>query len=494
MSQQVGNFEQRRYARQFLLGPESAAAPRELSGAASWSKAAMLRTHSWLRVERAAAEGRELVCLGHVFDPAAPALGNTALVQALCDRSATFGEFEKASAALGGRWVALLRIGADARLYPDAAGLRSVFHARLDNGAVVAASQPELLSHAYGLRRDAGLDRAFRGHEHFASSWPCELTPYPGVRQLLPNHFLDLNTGEVRRFWPTAAASEIDIDIAVETIAAQLNGFVAAALNRGSAAMAMTGGYDSRTLFAAAGAARKMLTPFRVTGAHFPWYDTAIPRKLVRRFGGSLLEAAPRPASAEVRRLVRENVADLWYDPGEYILSAFDLPTSDFVLFGWLSEIARCFYYPDGSHPDKVDGAVLAEVSYFRGHPMATAEFERWLAGVPAGTGHAVLDLFYWEHRAGNWASLLAAACDAFCEPLAPYNCRALLQAALAVPVSFRRAPYELHRRICHHAMPGALDIPFNFSWRDTLRERALGVLPWRVRQWLQRSAATPAA
>jgi len=489
----TNDYEQQRHARQFLFGPPTAAAPAGLSSAIAWGEAAVVRMHPWLHAERATAADRELICLGHVLDPAAPTLGNAAVVAALCRQSGSFADFERASATLGGRWVALLRIGGEARLYPDAAGMRSAFHARLKDGAVVVASQPALLASAYGLTRDDEIDRGFRAHPHFANSWPCELTPYPGVRQLLPNHFLDLNSGEVRRFWPTTAGGQIDPDSAVETITTQLKGSVAAVLNRGSAVLAITGGYDSRTLFAAAGDARAGLKLFRVAGAHFPWYDTSIPRQLVRRFGGTLLEPAPRPCPAPLRKIMRENVAHMWSDPGEYILSTFETLESDFILFGWLSEIARCFYYPDGQHPQAVDGALLARVAHFLEHPMAIAEFERWLGDVPPAIGPAALDLFYWEHRAGNWASLLATACDTFCDSIAPYNCRALLQTALAVPLSFRRAPYELHRRICERAAPGMLDIPFNFSWRDTVRERLLGVLPWRVRRLL-RPDPVPAA
>lgn len=477
-------YEVHRHARQFVLGPPTRAHDA-LTQRLSWN-GRDLQCHPWLQLQRCATKSRELLLLGHVLDPDRPELDNRAVTQALFGSFATFHEFEAASARLGGRWIAFVRLDNEARLYPDAAGMRSVFFSQLPGCGVVLASQPQLLADVYDVRRDGQLDAEFHRHPHSANSWPCELTPYTSVRQLLPNHYLNLSTGAVVRFWPCSPPETLTVQRAAEQIAAKLHGFIAATLNRGATALALTAGYDSRTLYSSAQGLRNRLTIFRVDGNGLPSYDRAIPRRLTRRFGGHLMELIPQACPPPLQVIMQENVAGLWSDPGAYMLYSFGALNARYVLLGQLSEIARCFYYRDGRHPKQLDAASLARAAHYGNHPLALAAFERWLSNIPVASGVAALDLFYWEHRAGNWASLLATASDTFFDPIAPYNCRALLEVALGVDVMHRRAPYALHRLICETATTGTAELPFNFSWRDMLTEQLMSRIPWRVRGWLR--------
>jgi hypothetical protein len=469
------------HARQFIIGP-SAVAATNLTVNETLGPSWQIARHADLPAAFASAGDRELLCLGELLDPHNPRRSNAEVLQSLLKVTHDFAQFEAASAGLAGRWIVVARLGGMLRLYPDATGLKSVFYLREASGRVWAASQPGIFVEALGIQQDEEIRAKFAAHSQSATSWPCEVTPYVGVRQLLPNHYLDLHTGTAHRFWPTAAIQPRSLDDAAAEIAQLLHGAIAAIVARGTAALPLTAGYDSRTLFACAGELRASIPLFRVQGHHLPWYDTAIPRKLVRQYGLAIREIKPRRYDQESWQIMQRNISHLWWDPGDYMVRTFATLNVKYILLGLLSEIGRCFYYRDGQHPQEVTGRSLAATAFYRDHPLAIEAFERWLAGVPRHAAPAVLDLLYWEHRAGNWASMMATAYDAFVEPAAPYNCRALLTTMLGVDLAHRREPYELHRRICAVAAPETLRYPFNFSWRDAIQDSVVSMTPWRIR------------
>lgn len=465
----------RLYAGQFALGipQHSALTKTTVFGGTPLALHASLDFH---RSEAAA----EMVCIGTLLDPFEPQRLQPAIVDALATLE-SFDAFEKAAATLNGRWVIFIRIGSESRIYHDACGLKSVFYW----GSVVV-SQPGLLVDAFGLEVDATLVESLARDKHDADSWPGEITPFAGVKQLLPNHYLDLKTGIAHRFWPKNTVAPVEPKEAAARCATILHGTIAATHVRGSLALPLTAGYDSRTLFACAKGLRSDIKPFRILGHHLPWYDTGIPRRLAKRYGLRVHEIKPVPCSSDDWATMQRNIAGMWWDPTEYMTSAFGKTGAQYVLFGWVAEIGRCFYYPDGQHPQFVTPESLAHAAKYHDNPHAIESFRRWLESVPQGIN--VMDLFYWEHRVGNWASMMGTAYEMFVKPIAPYNCRALLETMLGVDISHRRAPnYELHRAIIDASAPELLAIPFNFSIRDLIAQKIANASPWRLRVAVQR-------
>lgn len=468
------------HCRQFVLGPQAAEArnmvERETGGGLVLSAHSSLMT---CRVERVEIR---LVLIGHILDPQHPERGDTEVLEHIADDAADFDSLEAVLARHGGRWLLWVLRGRTVRLYPDAAGTKSAFFIVSDDQQVWAASQPALLAEALKLARDEPTWRRFHAHPTNASSWPGETTPYPGVRQLLPNHYLDLRTGTTHRFWPKTPVAHRSVEAAASVMADRLHGLMSAAAARGSAATPLTGGYDSRTLFACARDLRSTMRFFSIRGFHLPHHDFSLPKRLARRFDVPMHVVRPQPYSRQFWSTLQHNVGHMWWDAGEYMIYTFGQLGVRFVLLGMISEITRCFYYEDGHHPTDLTPERLADLARYQGHPMAVEAFARWLADVPTAMNVNLLDLFYWEHRAGNWASMTCTAFDTVVEPISPYNCRELLEAGLGVDVRFRRSPYALHREICRLAAPATLEVPFNESRLDQLIEAVRGWVPWRIR------------
>lgn len=395
------------------------------------------------------AHAGSVAVIGHILRPDAPRDDNALIAQRLA-ACTSFSALEDQLAVLSGRWIVIAEIGGQRRLYPDAAGSKSVFYERGQ-----FASHPALL----GYPADTSLAAYPK-----AATWPVGITPYPGVRQLLPNHYLDLTTFQAVRFGPRAPQS-ISLDQAVEIIGRSLRGTIEAIVQRGETALPVTAGHDSRTLVSAS--VGLPLRYFTVIDERTPHHDLAIPKAIANRLRLSwryVESVSGQP----------ETLGGLWQDPNSDRLNGF--AQAPFIVLGHISEVCRCFYWKSGQERAATPEA-LADQSRLADAPVLPAIGE-WLAAIPEGIDP--WDMWYWENRAGCWSSLCCSVFDLICDVVSPWNSRAVLDAGLGVDVRYRAAPYELHQRLC---LPQLRTLPFNSTWL----ERA--TLPWRVRQFMRRRA-----
>jgi hypothetical protein len=384
-----------------------------------------------------------------------PDLQNRDVVWQLAHVGISFDRLQTRLADLGGRWLVLARIGDEYRLYPDAGGTKSVFYSA--DGWV--ASQPGHFG--------CPVDRTLARYPH-AGAWPLGHTPFAGVRQLLPNHYLDLKNLKSVRFGPRKA-ERASIEAATEEIGQILRGTIAALVKRGSVALPLTGGFDSRTLLSAAHEHLAQVQLFSILDHQTDRHDYVLPKLLSRQAGRPLRFVTTFNADD-----VGHNTCGLYQDPNSSRIGAF--AQADFVLLGHLSEILRCFYWKDGEAPP-VSADSLSRLAGFSGDLAAV--FEGWLQGVPTRSAGETLDLFYWECRVGNWSSVCCTALDGYCDVISPYNCRRLLELGLGLDPAYRRRPYELHRRLCR---PEYRAVPFNETWLESMESLLPKWFPWRLR------------
>jgi hypothetical protein len=449
----------------------------------------VIAAHPELTVTAVVADAVELICIGNILDPRNPERSNEAVLEDLCASIHTFDGFERCCFGLGGRWLMIVGIGGQTRMYPDACGTKSAFYVRdPQSGSIHIGSQPNILSENCGIRRDDEMQQAFRGAS-CQNSWSGTLTPFPGVHQLLPNHYIDVDNGLVRRFWPVTPIEMIGVDRAAQRIGELLSGTISAICARGAASLALTGGYDSRLLFACATRLRDHLDTFVITVPSTPFHDVSIPRKLAKKFNVPFRALKCRSYERAFEALLKRNVADMVWDPGFRLLNTyFELEIGRCIVLGQLAEIGRCFYYADGRHPDIGSATQLAEIAGYGGNQIAVDQIARWMEDVPRDAGISILDLYYWEHRVGNWAGMQQTAIDTVAEAVQAYNCRELLVTTLGTEVTHRMAPHALARRVCEWVEPGVLDVGFNADWRDDVVEWLNRALPWRLRAWWRRS------
>ena len=483
-----------RYPSQFALGPDFV---ERLSGSHfRVTESLKLTLHPDLTYTHVAEGFRELTLIGHMLDPRAPAAGNEEILWRLLARYADRATLIDATAGLGGRWVLIAANGEERFLFNDALGLRQVFYVDpRETGAVWAVSQPGLVAEILALPLDPEAERfmesyAFRSNPEYR--WPGEATAFRTVRHLLPNHWLDLNSGVPRRYWPARPLAAIEPEAAIERLEILLPGMIQAAAQRFDLALSLTAGLDSRLLLAAAKNIRDRISFVSVRQSkmseHHP--DVTVPARLLQHLGlphQIVCSAASTTADFSSRFKHAVYLAHEHYGPdAEAILRSFS--RTKVALTGSGAEVGRCAFRQALPRSDSrtITATDLSQLQNMGHEPFAVRNFEKWLADAEVRHDIKMLDLFEWEQGHGNWLAMTQLEFDiAWREIIAPYNCREILTMLLAVDERYRRAPdYILFKRLMRRLWPEVLSEPINPQKRIGLLRRLARKLRSLARYW----------
>lgn len=486
------------YASQFLLGP------RKIDVQPGWrtfsvAGSQVLSAHPHLPVfQVSSADGRrQLTLLGEMLDPRAPGVGNEAILQRLLDRFTARADLVRATVTLGGRWVLIGADGSQAFLFHDALGLRQVFHAdsRLAPELWVM-SQPGIGLDVLGFSVDpeaaAFMDSfAFRSHAEYR--WPGAASPIKELKRLQPNHWLDLKTGTVERYWPVGPLERFSAEQAADRLSEVLPGLVHAVAHRHDIALSLTAGIDSRLVLAAARAIADKVTCVTVRETQMPDddRDITVPNELLGRLGLSHhVIQAPVSTSPEFGRYFKQNVffAHDRYGPDAEAVRAFG-GGALVALTGSGAEVGRCPFRVEIPSPDRrnIDAADLARLQRMGEEPFALKSFGAWLADARARFDVKLLDLFDWEQGHGSWLAMTQLEFDtAWRDIFTPYNSREVLMTLLGVAERYRSAPrYSIFRTLIKRLWPELLAVPINPTTRSEKARNLRRRLSSAARFWI---------
>jgi hypothetical protein len=461
------------YVNQFILGTRFA---EQLDG---WQRIAIagglkLTAYPSLACTQVANGRRELTLIGHILDPHAPDTSNGDILSALLSHFTNRENLISATEDFGGRWLVIAVDGERAFLFHDALGLRQAFYTDpAETGAIWVTSQAGLAAEMLSLTPDEqALDymdtQTFRRTSQ--SRFPAAASTFKGLKHLLPNHWLDLNTGGSYRYWPSAPLQAWTSEAAADRIVKLLAGQIRAVVARFDTALSITAGFDSRLMLAAARdvVGRVNLVTLRQGKMPDDHPDTDIPARLLKRLDLSheIVRAAPT-MTPEFSLQYKRNVYlahDHYGHDAEAILRRFRREKA--ALTGAGAEVGRCPFRGKLPHADHVryTPELLARLEYGSTHPFLVDHFREWLLDASQQRYVKLLDLFEWEQDYGNWLAMTQLEFDvAWREIFTPYNCRAVFATMLGVDEKYRKAPdYLLFRQAIEKAWPELLSEPIN--------------------------------
>jgi hypothetical protein len=400
--------------------------------------------------------GRRLgVCVGYPVSHRAPE--DNVLVLRAQEGSAEV-DIEDFYRHVTGRYIVILTAPGRERLYLDPYGaLTTVF----SKNAPITASNPHLVGETpWDSDLIAVLDMPESG-----LWYPFGLTPKQGVRRLLPNHYLDLDTWTVARHWPISPSDlrvEQDWRHGVDTIIDTMERTFAVITARYPLQVTLTAGRDSRIVLACA---RKTLAEATfVTFAQRPTtVDMHIAEALRRRF-------KLRHEFLPVRAASQGDLYKYLYLTGHCvggqiwkIHKTIEQFRPDCVAFsGTGGEVGRAYYWRDGDN----EGTRILEEDLLRRCSMPlnaqlVDETACWLSELSPFNALTILDLFYLENRLGCWVAPQHLANTTTRFGFSPFNHRSIFAAMMRLPYEFRRRQ-ELANAICRSCWPELLDYPFN--------------------------------
>jgi hypothetical protein len=484
---EINNFL---FRRQFILGPDNMV---DLPG---WKRILVndklyLATHPDLPVSRAWTDKVSLIMLGFMLDPFNPFADDTQILREMIRSVSKTEDVFREVAKKSGRFILIVRIENTLIMFSDAAGFRQIFYYKDDGHNLWCASQPSLLvEHCkVSVKEEVLTDLSnlslFRTTTEY---WfPGNITSYKGVFHLTPNHYLNLYTGDVVRYWPTEHLRSVSLDECVKKCSMILQGILEGACSRFDTGFAITAGLDTRVLLSATRNIRDKIHFFTHTHAGLTQNgaDIKIPEAMLKDRGLKHHIAYHQDEmSKDFEEIFRRNVTQARNRMGintQTIYQHFQkIGRELLVINGVCSELTRNFYrFPKFFQRN---GSRLATLADMRGSKIATEAFESWLrlAKITEQCGIRLLDLFYWENRNANWAAMSYSEYDLAFDSLSPFNCRALLELMLGVENKYRLPPkYMLHIHLIRNMWPELLRYPINpsESRREALVSKIRGTM-----------------
>ena len=475
MSAATADYSRLLYRSQFILGP------RLVDTFSSWQRLTIrgpwhLTVHPDLNVCCVRHKAKTILLMGFILDPENPQASDRDILNALMPNLVSSTEFFMQTARFGGRWILIVDDGSTVVLFHDAAGLRQVFYTDIGSTQQLwCASQPTMLAEILGLQVDGDAQDFItspeirRNREYW---WPGDSSLYKEVKHLLPNHYLDLETGRCYRYWPNRTLTRISLDTAVEACSSILRGLLAGAVKRFNLVVSLTAGLDSRLVLAACHGIKDQLsymTLKQINSSVNNDTDIIIASSLLRRLQlrHDLIVSVPEDDDLFLR-IFNQNVTlahEKWSYDALAIFNFYHL--SSVITIGSVSEVVRFRWerFANKLRPhlkQKIDGENLA--LFMGNHPFAVKHFNKWLRDIGEPYNVDILDLFYWEQRVGNWLAMCESEFDiAWKDIFTPYNCRLLLMDMLSVDDIYKRPPqYKLYKKMILTLWPEVLAEPIN--------------------------------
>lgn len=481
------NNENLIYRRQFLLGSHTITVRK------GWRKIKLnneyyLASHPDVSVTQLSSNNIQLTLLGYLFDPDCPKNSNEEILNSICKGLTTFEELCSKTYSLSGRWIIIFNDGVNIKMLHDPCGMRQVYYTSHD-GKTWCGSQPNIIAEELGLKEDNNKDVLdfvkSSYYENQERAWVGDGSAIQGVKHLLPNHYLDLKTAAVERFWVDEESKEISIDECVEIVTSILKGSLVAANNRFDMMLAVTAGWDSRVLLAASKDIKNDVYYFVSTMNKLTSKDADIyvPVKLLNTLNLKLnIVKELKPLDETFKLTLQKNVSMARNLPKtQTIYYAYNNFEGKVNINGNASEIARCYF--DSKRPlGNIDGYQLAKMEGYDSLPYAVSELNTWhekAKQVCHKNSIDILDLFYWEQRMGNWGTMYQAEQDIAIEEFCPFNNRRLLISLLKIGKEYRQGPnHIIYQKIINNLWPETLSEPINpLNFKAKVKKTVLRIM-----------------
>jgi hypothetical protein len=462
------------HCRQFILGPDF------VDVMPGWKHIDIdyglkLSIHPEVEVEQIAYAGKKLTVIGDILDSVSPKKSNRDILSDLINKADDLDTLTRATGPYGGRWILIASFGDKKYLFNDALGLRQVFYTDpAITDALWMVSQPGLAGKYLNLESDEEADKfleSYSARTRIEFRWPAAATPFRGLTHLLPNLYLDLNTGQSHRYWPYASIGIMPTKEAEIFIEQRMSNLMRAAAARYPLSIAITAGIDSRLVMALSKDISNEICFVTVRQADMQddHPDISIPDHLCKDLGLKRVVIKAKPSmSADFSKLFKDSVhmaTDIYGRDAEAIINQLQRKMA--TVTGSAGEIGQCYfrnYIAENKYNGPMDASELATMQRVANEPFAIKHFQTWLDAANNRHNIKLMDLFYWEHSHGNWLAMTQMQFDiAWREIFTPYNCRDVLQAFLSVDEEDRIQPHvKIYRNIISRAWPQLLDQPIN--------------------------------
>ncbi len=476
-------FERLKYRNQYLLTPSSIECPF-LHNRFNVGGEYVLYTHKDLIVNSVEQEDVTLILLGDLFDYISPKKNNEEILNDLIDYE--FDSFLEVIGRYTGRYVIIYLNGDKLNLVHDPIASRKIYYCN-SQGDVGMASQPHLLAKVLGFRKTnkPELLNYYSSQEfvRLSNANIGDITLYDEIRQLMPNHFLEVNGMKAFRYWPKTKIERRSIKEVTIECAKMIEGYMESISNRYEVMIPVTAGKDSRILLAASKRFKKKVYYYVNKSGDLTDNnaDISVPRRLLADLN---LDFNIQVPSSEVD----DEFKKIYFYNNEYASTEF-LP----IIYNYYGKFRNKVNLPGNmaagglefykSKRIKNTGRRLAQLNHVDHYLFANNYYDNWIAErqyLFQTLKFEMIDLFYWEERLANWGTQFQAEKDIAQEEINLFNSRNLIALFLSVNPKYIAIPFfKLQIGIIKLLWPEVLKIPINPGFRTSLQKilKPIGLL-----------------
>jgi hypothetical protein len=411
----------------------------------------------------------QLALIGYVINPLYPNESNGDIIAKLANICTTIDEFLKEVQVLSGRYVMLFKNATSFIVTGDTCHLRQMYYGFPDESFFLTSS-PRLFLDVFNFEPQISKEKmAFLNKPLFfqkESTWYGDEYIDDRLKKILPNHYLDLNKKEKKRI-PIIRASYSNEEQIIEYASLILRNTLYALTNRYKVMQPLTAGLDSRILLAASRSIKEKIQfyVFDLFVKNAP--DIWVPDHLNKKLNLNLKIVKPGDLRSDFLDVYKkEHLFPRILPKTAHLQYHYDSKYSPDTINvnGNCAEITRLVY---GYTTKKISLDMLLTFSKYQGKiPYFNEQSEKWF--IDAGPyaeeyGISLMDLFYWEHRIGNWHALWPFEQDIAMEEISPFNNRSLINALFQVKPKRRRSPnYPFFYKLTEHLWKDVLSEPVN--------------------------------
>lgn len=474
------DYERLIFRRQFLL------TAKKIDGLDGWRRLASsgktLYVHPDLEITVEELDDKRIILIGFILDWRRPELGNSEIIRLLLSRSKDFAEVLESTYELAGRFAIIYEDGRCCRMFHDAGGQREIYFHRGEYGISCAAQLPIIGKYLDAeVNPDEDIQKLYdsSGFVSFKKQWVGEETIYKDTKDLKPNHYLDLSSGETVRYWPTEPLERIPIEKVVERASAMLQGILKASAGRRELMLPVTAGWDSRLLLAASRDISDKVMYYIIKFPHMyeNHMDIDIPGKLFKKLGIEYrVFEAPGDVDERFREIFCGNTAYCREGnlPGIYSVF-FKMFQERLNITSQMSEVIRSYKGDTAKYSETFYNTCVAFGSRddYYSNEYVKRTSKNWIDSNLSFANEmniAPLVLFYWEEWL-SWEASQRSETDIAMEEFTPFSCRNLMALLLSVDPSYRNTySCRLYRKLMENMWPQVLSEPINPSFKRCVK------------------------
>lgn len=370
-----------------------------------------------------------------------------------------------------GRYVVIFKTEKSSIIFTDALSLKQVYFNKEESLFLSNLSLYEHISD-YELKYNKEALNFYKEEFHSkggGKQWVGFESIYNGVFKLQPNHYLDVDSFCIQRYWPTEIIKPKKTKEVASEVASSIKKILERINQKYSMTIAITAGYDSRVMAAATSDFDKNKIKYFINKKDsMPLDDIDI--KIGKKIADKLnVEYSINQISSDIN-LIPNSFADLYKSSDFYstdrLLSTvyfYHQNYQESINICGVGEIGRTRF---GVELFPVSAKFLAYKYGYVNSEFATNMCETWLStsrDICNIKDINILTLFYWEMDLGNWGAMGNAESDISIEELNPFNCHYIFE--MMMSISVRDSNYQeniLFNEIISKLNPELLEDPIN--------------------------------